>query len=945
MLKAKGLHTFKNELSEVPSGHLDEARNVNIDRDGVIEPRRGFRQFGDTMPQTNDRAKQLLVYKGRILRHFDTTLQFDSDGAGTFTSFDGSYTEMQPNLRIKGVESNSNLYFTTTEGVRKISAKSSAGFTAAVDYITAAGGVKAVDIRGEITNVVGGYVPDGSSVGYKAVWAKTDANNNLILGSPSERFFLANNSGSEANITLNLTVPDGITTAHSFQIYRTALNPNLIDNLDEEMRLVYERVITSAEITAGEVIHIDTTPETFRVGGTNLYTNPISGEGTIQANEKPPLCQDLALYKGSVFYANTKTVHRRIFNLLTASTLLGHDLIIGNDSVFREYTFVNTAESFDTAAGGEVLISTSPSPSIAVDETARSLVRVINRDSNGAVYAYYISGPNDVPGQILLENRTLADTNFYLAVSNVAISASFSPELPVDAAPSTPFTSTIESDNEEIQNRLYFSKFRQPEAVPLTNFIDVGAKDKAIKRILALRDNLFVLKEDGVFRISGSVAPNFNVTLFDGSTQILAADTADTLNNQIYLLSSQGVATVSDTGIGVISRPIEDLITNVTTDSFDFETLSFGVGYETDRAYTIWLPTIPTDTVATQAYRFNVFTNTWTKWSRSDVCGVVNPFNDRMYLGAGNFHSVEEERKDRKTTDFADREFDVVISSIDSANLTAIITSINPLSTGDVLGQTQNLTIYQFNQLLRKLDLDVGPADNDYLSSLGASAGSNLTTLLNDFVTKLNADVNLTEVYVSSGTDTFVANQADFNAIVALLNTDGGVVYDNYAESTGTVTYETQLTAVSIEGVPTLKYVTPFVAGSAILYEGIDTEVIWNSNFGQDPSQLQQVREGTILFETNTFTDAIISYSSDLNPGYVSTSFENPGEGVWGEFNWGTQNWGGKGNSIPLRTLVPQQQQRCRYLNVRFEHITAREKFSILGISLVYRQLSIRAYK
>jgi len=36
-------------------------------------------------------------------------------------------------------------------------------------------------------------------------------------------------------------------------------------------------------------------------------------------------------------------------------------------------------------------------------------------------------------------------------------------------------------------NRIYYSKFQQPEAVPIVNFIDVGSKDTQILRVIALR--------------------------------------------------------------------------------------------------------------------------------------------------------------------------------------------------------------------------------------------------------------------------------------------------------------------------------------------------------------------------------------------------------------------------------------------------------------------------
>jgi len=100
LLKIRGLNTFSNEL-EIPEGSLKTADNVIIDRDDVAVPRRGFADYGTALPCSVDRVSQTLEYKDRLLRHFDCTLQFDSNGTGTFSSFSGTFSPVQPCLRIK----------------------------------------------------------------------------------------------------------------------------------------------------------------------------------------------------------------------------------------------------------------------------------------------------------------------------------------------------------------------------------------------------------------------------------------------------------------------------------------------------------------------------------------------------------------------------------------------------------------------------------------------------------------------------------------------------------------------------------------------------------------------------------------------------------------------------------------------------------------------------
>jgi len=82
---------------------------------------------------------------------------------------------------------------------------------------------------------------------------------------------------------------------------------------------VYEAGLTAADIIAGVVEIEDVTPESFRANGTPLYTNALSGQGILQANDRPPIAKDIALFKNSTFYANTKTTHNLQINILGVS--------------------------------------------------------------------------------------------------------------------------------------------------------------------------------------------------------------------------------------------------------------------------------------------------------------------------------------------------------------------------------------------------------------------------------------------------------------------------------------------------------------------------------------------------------------------------------------------------------------------------------------------------
>jgi hypothetical protein len=590
----------------------------------------------------------------------------------------------------------------------------------------------------------------------------------------------------------------------------------------------------------------------------------------------------------------------------------------------------------------QVLLGGSVSPAISIDETARSLVKNINANPMSIVDAFYQSGPTDLPGLILLQARNLSEGSFSVTANSTATGDEFSPALPISGT-------SVSSENLVELNAIYYSKFQQPEAVPAVNKFLVGPKDKAILRVLPLRTGLMILKEDGIYRLTGTNG-QFNIDPFDNSAICLAADSAQILNNQIYMFSTQGVVTLTDTGVSVISRPIEDQLERVTTPAFNFKPNTFGVTYESDRAYMLWTVTNTNDTVPTQCFRFNTFTTAWTRWPISKTCGIVKFDEQRLYLGPGDANFIERERKNLDRTDYADREFSlqIPVSPIVSDHRVKL-SSTSDVDAGDVLVQTQYLTIYQFNRLLKMLDYDPNVGYNDYFDTLGASSGTNLRNGLDDLANKLDTDPNLFESdFFSSMTHgtTFTDLQTDHNILVGLLNLNVNPVFKNYPTSIGSIVLDMVITApIQNSNDVLVLHLSPIIEGPITLSKGIRVEVIWAPQTFGDPSISKHVSEGTFLFDNTTFSSAIISYASDLMAGFEDVAFEESGIGDWGGFVWDEQTWGGQGTSVPMRTYIPRNKQYCRFLRPRFIHMVSREKFSLLGASLTFRPLTERAYR
>jgi hypothetical protein len=1345
----RGLQTQKNALAR-PDGSLTVADNVVIDNDNTIQKRRGFSDYSSAAFAS--KPKQLFTYRSKILTHYANTLTFDSDNAGTFSAFSGSFAEVIAGLRLKGVEANGNFYFTSSTGIKKISAAQASDIAAG--SVTEAGGIKAIDLSGEVVPDSAGFLPAQSKVAYRILFGTKDANNNLILGYPSSRLVVTNaaqdieeseiftvnvvdytsitdgdyftfdtadtgyfvwfkktgggtapvvaevidrqpimidvqsltsnsevaaaiaselydsvegisvevdtneveitidepgdvtdagqgsfttavllvtkvfdgsvTTGSPATVTLTSTLPSAITTDYFYQIYRTAITTvaagQAINDIDpgDEQYFIYEAPITSADVALGSIEIEENTPDIFRESGAYLYTNATTGTGIASANERPPVAADIALFRNSVFYANTKDVHRFNFNLLSVDDFVSGTtkLFIGKEDELSTYTFTGVAEvtditveqksltvgnsyielssannerryyfwfdkgiialEFDStadvtsneitlgthglatddpitftgtpptglsvgvtyyviridsttisvaatpggavialsdvvgtatvrhtpndpalasklsirvplelygdsdaeskqaiidaleatgdftavstgantvratcvdagnadapslstpspawsvsvftdgqgedAATNKVLLSSNSSVGTAIDLTARSLVRVINADSDCPIFAQYLTGAEDLPGKILLEAKSGEDVNFYVAINDSTLSQEFSPELvgsftvssiatlgdlftttaahgfavgnevyvhdnpgsaptefggvyTVATTPSsTTFTLTgaevginqpvitgrvfktaSASDNNEGPNRLYYSKALQPEAVPLGNYIDIGSKDRPILRILPLRDNLFVLKEDGIYIVSGEgalpgVATPFSQRLLDNSATLIAPDTAAVLNNQIYALTTQGVVSITETGVSIISRDIEDQIKHVTTFNYNFKYTSFGLAYESDRSYLLWLPTLRTDNVATQCYRYNSITGSWTRWVLSSSCGLVNAADDRLYVGGSERFFVSQERKDGTREDYSDRDFTRTIGADAISDTDITLSSTVDVAVGDVIVQEQYATVTKFNRLLKKLDRDSGPADNDYYDELAATTGDNLANKLLALATKLNADANLGSFTAPSGVNTKAALLADYNAIIEDLNDPtSGTALKDYKALEDLIKYEVLVTAVeSSSNTVTVNFMPWLIQGEVTVYKGFECEVQWAPQHFGKPHVLKQIHEGSILFDVGTIYGATLAFSSDRSASFEEIDFTMQGPGFWASYPWADSVWGGGGSAIPFRTLIPFQKSRCRFMNVKFKHKNAREQFKLQGISLEVREISTRGYR
>jgi hypothetical protein len=485
---------------------------------------------------------------------------------------------------------------------------------------------------------------------------------------------VTNTAGSSAtrDVALTITIPNAVTTAFIYQIYRSAQVAGSVEPSDE-LYLCYEGSPSAGEITAGYLTTTDSQPDDLT--GATIYTAS-SQEGILQSNDEPPFSLDMCEFRGRMFYANTK--RRQSLNVTQLARLQLNDTVTINSVVYaaaaaedvpnRKFKFFNGSQA-------------NPVTTIAQDiaDTAKSLCKVVNRySSNTTINAFYMSGYDDLPGKMMFEGVDYAVAAFSFTSSRTA---SFTG----GGGVVLPITSTADSR----ANGLAFSKPGQPESVPAVNMLYVGNEAAPIRRILPLRDSMFILKDDGVFRLTGTDAASTSVEPFDNTARIIGPETAVVLNNQIFALTDQGVVAITDTGATVVSRPIEDQFLALFGPAMaTIKTVAFGLGYETDRKYVLFMPTLSADTEATQAFVYNFFTSTWTRWVFSAPCGCVSSDSGKIYLANPTQPWVYSERKDYSYTDHADYIQDTTIDSVSSDGLTVTISAGTDLiSVGDVLLQ------------------------------------------------------------------------------------------------------------------------------------------------------------------------------------------------------------------------------------------------------------------
>jgi len=559
--------------------------------------------------------------------------------AGVYISPDstvswGDYTEtVTIGARMRAADMARSTYFTTNSGVRKAdSVYSSLSATRA----RLAGVPRSLAPTLTLSSAGAPVLlANNTQRAYRVVWLRKDANSYLQIGEPCERVKITNTAGATRDVSFALPIPPDVSTSDFYQIYATEI-ASTTEEPGDECFLSREAFPTAAEIAAGTLTYVDITPDALL--GEALYTNAMQ-EGIGNASARPPMARDLCEFRNHMLYADFTDKQRLVLQMIGVGTLVaGTSKITIGGVVFN-------CEAAENAAAGNFLLVTSGTAAQNIEDTARSLCRVINAYlANTSFFAWYESSFDGAPGTILIEERGIGGSAFSVTANNAACGNAFSPPIP----PGDGAAATLSSVADRGKARIRVSKPGEPEACPVYRDLQVGSEDDQILRVVPLRDSVVVIKQRSQWRIVGSVFEDFVAARIDDKACV-SRESAAKLNNTVIFLSTQGFIAIGENGTVNLSQADRGRHLALASLASSYPASVCAAANERQRIYLCALPQIDDDQDAWAAEEqsfvsaacFNADSESWSRWSFfSDEYGnggaiiaTIGSRSERLFVG------------------------------------------------------------------------------------------------------------------------------------------------------------------------------------------------------------------------------------------------------------------------------------------------------------------------
>jgi hypothetical protein len=446
-----------------------------------------------------------------------------------------------------------NIYATTDHGVARIE-RNWLGLWAGVER------PRAIASAPWGTGRTGAWLAVGDTVLYRVVIVRYDYDGKPMRGAPSGVAQTKNTTAAAATVGVYVSLHAVNSTATAdpanvrridVEVYRSPASST--GTPSEELQLAYRRTLTAAEKASSAYIFIeDLCPDAAL--GAYLYTNGITGDevlsgsavGLASRNDIPPVASDVAVFAERMWLADLTYRHEMTFSLF-APGVAGYQLKAGD---------VLTVDGVAYTAGAQFTVFTAGTLLENIRDTAQSIVDAINVTSiaGADIQAEYIGSPLSpgTAGLIRVWRRMNASASFTAQITAGGSGGAFTPDL----------TTALTSASESIDNGLAYSKASQPDAFPPVNVIRVGQGDAVIRRIVALRDALFIFASDGLWRLTGYSPETFALEQFDTSVRLsyLMPSHVAVMDDAIYAWTNLGVVRITTSGVELIDDQIRDFV-------------------------------------------------------------------------------------------------------------------------------------------------------------------------------------------------------------------------------------------------------------------------------------------------------------------------------------------------------------------------------------------------
>lgn len=752
-----GRKTHGNPIT-LPSGSAITCKNWECIRDNVYRIPRG-RTIYDTKGLPAQNVNQLLSYDNKLIAHFDDNSLYKDNGSGLFTQMEDVsggliFSSPASDFLMQDIEFDTNWYCTSSKGILKLDSMSS--------NIREAGVPKGLGFDLRIIDDTN-WLTNGNTVAYRVVWSYLDANSNMITGAPSERIEVTNSAGVDRAVELRIQIPDEITTFYKLQIYRSSEavgtppedlqlvyenkptsaeitagimtvndilpsgfrgadlytnttqegiaqaneRPPLAKTMDKykeyviygnvkNLERLFTNLISVSNITSGtSTIVFNDGTNSFTLGfvdenNGNAITNCAdNGSGLIRVT-----CAGHGYVTGEYvrIYGVTGTVEANGIWAITRIDANNFDLI--GSTFTNAYIANGTIDMYeDYGTTPRAIKYTTGTDSQNIDNTARSIVKCCNLTSvNTFLNAYYVSGAADPVGKMSFFAKDLGQAEFYLIVNSSATGGNFTPVIPTSGT-------TYNSESDNFQHAIMWSKKDQAEAVPLINIKPIGNKGDPILKVVGLVDSVFIFKQnDGVYRLTGDSPSNWTVDVFDNTLTVLQRNSIAKGENGIFAYADAGFINISSSGVEIIGRDNEykDLQPSLNT---YFEADGYGWFYETEKSYFCSTHNTTSSTDNDIVHVWNTYTRSW----RDEEHGVytndtniraARVVNNLTYYAPLTGSTLLKERKSYTITDYATPDIELTITAIDTVtNIVTLNTAVTILLESALVQGTYRKTV------------------------------------------------------------------------------------------------------------------------------------------------------------------------------------------------------------------------------------------------------------